>query len=113
MDLVFEGVTGWLVLQQFVLPFFLPAIVGYVSTRVTSARVQALSLLGLSAVTSLLTNMLNAYSSGDATFDLGLALVMTATTFFAGVAAHYGFLKPTGITAKALDSGRTDGRHEA
>lgn len=107
MDLIFEGVTFWLLLQVFGLPVFLPLLVGLVTTRITHPRTQAILLLFLSVVTALLTNMLNAFQSGQASFNLGLALVTAFTTFIFGVGVHVGFLRPTGATGAVLDHGRT------
>lgn len=98
----------WLILQMFILPILLPMLVGIVSTVVTSARAKAIGLLALSVVTALLTNLFNAYQSGEATFDIGLALLSAFVTFVFGVGVHYGFLKPTGTTEVLLNTGRTE-----
>lgn len=101
------SVSGWLILQLFVLPVLLPLIVGLVTTKVTSSRVKSISLLGLSIITSLLTNILAAQQSGALEFDLGLALVTAFVTFVFGVGVHLGLLKPTGATNVVQNTGHT------
>lgn len=98
MEITF-AIDIWLVLQLLVLPVVLPLLVGLVTTRVTSSNAKALLLLGLSVVTSLLSNMLAAYENGNAAFNLGLALFMALTTFVFGVGMHYGLYKPSGASA--------------
>lgn len=94
------------IVQIMILPVILPILVGLVTTRVTSSGARAVLLAALSLVTSLLTEIVNAVNNNTA-YDLGQGLLLGMATFAVAVAMHYGLLKPTGVSAKAIDSGRT------
>ena len=81
-------------------------LVGLVSTKVTASGTKSILLLALSTITSLLSELLAAYQSGAMDFAFGTALLTALTTFVLGVGVHYGFLKPTGVTNKLLETGR-------
>lgn len=97
------SVTGWQVLS-FVVATVLPLLVGLVTTRVTSPGVRATLLLALSAVTGLLTELLEASTSSDS-YDLGQGLLTALTVFVVGVAMHFGLWKPTGASSAAIAVG--------
>jgi hypothetical protein len=78
----------------------LPVLVGLVTTRVTHSGIQAILLAGLAAATGLLTELGNAIAQGVA-FDMGTGLALALGSFIVAVALHYGFWKPTTVTAKA------------
>lgn len=91
---------------QLVLAVVLPILVGLVTTRVTSAGTKAWLLAGITLVTSLLTELARAISSGG-TYDLGVALLVAIPAFAISVASHYGLWKPTGVAGAAQDIGST------
>lgn len=93
-------INFWVLLQLFILPVVLPILVGLVTKLTTSGTKKALLLLALSVVTTFLNELLAAYQSGAASFDLGLALITSLVTFTIGVGIHTGLLKPTGVTKK-------------
>lgn len=78
----------------------LPIVVGLVTTKVTSANAKALTLLGLSLATSLVSAWILAVQSGT-TFDLWGAAYSFGAVFLIGVASHFGLWKPTGVAAVA------------
>lgn len=84
----------------------LPILVALVSTRVTSRAAKSWMLAGLSAVSGFLTEFIN---SGD-NFVWQQALLTTVVTFVVAVATYYGLWNPTGISDRALDTGRGGGR---
>jgi hypothetical protein len=102
------ALNWWLVLQLFILPVLLPLLVGLVTKYSTSSRAKAILLLALSIITALLTNILAAQQSGQAEFDLGLALLTAFVTFVFGVGVHLGLLKPVGATEAVQSTGNHD-----
>lgn len=75
----------------------LPAVVALVRARWGSSRLGALLLVALSVVTAVAAEIV-VDSVGDATFswvDVGERFVLL---FVVAVVAHFGLLKPTGIT---------------
>lgn len=93
---------------QLVLGVLLPVLVGLVTTRTTRAGTKAVLLAALSVLTSLLTELIGALQAG-AVYNLGMALVLGLGTFIVAVAAHYGLLKPTGVSGAAQNSLHTAG----
>ena len=89
----------------------LPLIVGLVTTNLTTAKFQAVLLALLTALTGFISEWISALNN-NTQFDIWTALFTWLTGFVAAVAAHYGFWKPTGTTARALGSGRK-AKHEA
>lgn len=83
-----------------------PLLVGLVTTRATDPGLKAIYLAALSVVTNLATEVGNALQN-DQPYNLGLALLAGLTTFVIAVSTHYGLWKPTGVTAKVLNSGVT------
>jgi ABC-type nitrate/sulfonate/bicarbonate transport system substrate-binding protein len=72
----------------------LPAIVALVTKRFADSAVKALLLLFLASVSGVLTQIVS--NGGD--FDVAPAAMAVLTAFGAAVLAHYGFLKPAGVT---------------
>lgn len=93
-----------LAVVQLVIAFVLPVLVGLVTTRVTSSAAKAWLLALLSLVTSLLVELARSLGEG-VTYDLGVALVAALPAFVVSVATHYGLWKPTGVAARAQDTG--------
>ena len=75
----------------------LPIVVGLITKASWSSGTKAWLLAGTSAVTGFFAEL---SSAGDG-FDYRAALVNAFVVFVAGVAAHYGFWKPVGVTEKA------------
>lgn len=83
----------------------LAIIVGIVTKLSTPSNVKALLLLGLAAVDGVMTE----YLAGPANFDLRWAALKALSAFLIAVGAHYGFLKPTGVSYTLQSKvGRTD-----
>jgi hypothetical protein len=85
---------------QLLVSTVLPLLVGLVTTRVTHSGVKAVVLAGLALLTSLLTELGVAVSSGTA-YDIGQGLLLAIPTFLVAVGMHYGLWKPTTVSAKA------------
>ncbi|MFE2544824.1 hypothetical protein [Actinacidiphila glaucinigra] len=83
--------------------FFLPVLVGLVTTRVTGAGTKAVLLLALSAASGFVTELANANPGYSATTGVVLAVV----AFIQGAAAHFGLWKPTGLAGAAQAVGST------
>lgn len=90
----------------FIVAVAAPVLVGLVTTRVTSSGRKAVYLAALAAVTGFGSEIINALNT-NTVYNLGDGLVAALTAFVIGVALHYGFWKPTGVTDKALDHGVT------
>lgn len=88
----------------------LPVLVGLVTTRVTHAGVKAVLLLGLSTINGLVVEYMSPHDAG---YSVQTAAVLALVSFAVGVLAHFGLLKPTGISGKAQDSLITSGSHAA
>lgn len=97
------------------LQFVLPLIVGLVTRPTTPGRVQAVLLLGLTAVAQFLTEWLDVARSEDGgAFDWRTVAWNVVLGFVIAVATHYGLWKPTGASARALAVGaRSDYRQAA
>jgi hypothetical protein len=92
----------WAIVVQIVLAVVLPILVGLVTTRVTASSTKAWLLAGLTLVTSVVTQLANAITTGTP-FDLGLALLAVIPAFAISVATYYGLWKPTGVGEKMQD----------
>lgn len=79
----------------------LPLLVGVVTKEVTSAGLKAILLAAFAAVSGFVSEML---AAGD-DFHLSTALITWAGTFLVAVGSHFGFWKPTGVTASAQKVG--------
>lgn len=88
--------TQTLLLLNVAVGTVLPALVGFVTHRHAPAQVKSLLLLALSAVSAVLTASIQ-----QGSFHYKAVLVSFATTFFAGVGAHFGLLKPAGVTGES------------
>lgn len=95
----------------------LPAVVALVTKRYADSGLKAIVLAALAAVTGLCTEWIAALNTGTA-FDWNSVLNFWVTSFLVAVAAHYGLLKPVGLSGtNGLVSLRTAragiGRHRA
>lgn len=79
----------------------LPVLVGLVTTKVTSSAVKSVLLLALSTLNGFVVEVANR----PAGFHLGTAVILSLIAFGVGVLSHFGFWKPTGITAAAQSLG--------
>jgi hypothetical protein len=79
----------------------LPVLVGLVTTRVTSAGVKAVLLLALSTANGFLVELAGPHDAG---YSWQTAAVLALVSFATGVLAHFGLLKPTGISRKVQDT---------
>jgi len=91
---------------QITLAVFLPILVGFVTTQVTSAANKSWLLAGLTMLTSLFAELSRALSQGS-TYDLGTALLAAVPAFAISVSIHYGLWKPTGAAAAVGATGVT------
>ncbi|QHB47196.1 holin [Arthrobacter phage AppleCider] len=102
----------WSLLQLFV-GAVLPLLVGLITTRMTAGNKKSILLLGLSIVTSALTELLSWYLGGqNGVFDVFQWLVMALLSFVVGVGLHFGFYKTPGkdgvsIADRLADKGIT------
>jgi hypothetical protein len=94
----------------------LPALVALVTSRVADKWIKSVLLIALSAVTGVLLEI----QAGGGAFSWKQALTTAAVTFASGVVAHFGALKPLGVTGSngviqsAVPAGvGGHGRHEA
>lgn len=94
--ITYSGIS-WVQLLTLLVSVVLPALVALVTRRMASSGLKAVVLVGLAAVTGFLSELLDALVHATV-FDLGAALMMWLTAFIVAVAAHYGLLKPTGVT---------------
>ncbi len=72
----------------------LPGAVALVTRRFADSAVKALTLVALTVLTSVVTQI--AANGGD--FDVAPTAMVFLTQFGTAVLAHYGVLKPTGVT---------------
>lgn len=89
----------------------LPLVVGLVTTRLTDGGAKAALLAVLTLITSGLTEFGTSLSTGT-DFDLGTWLIFAVGSFLTSVGFHLGLWKPSGATAAAQATLRTDGPHE-
>lgn len=94
--IMFSGFTleQWLML---LVSGVLPALVALVTKRMASSGLKAVVLLFLSALLGFATEMYNAVVHA-AEFNFGRVAAQWLLSFLVAVAAHYGLLKPTGLT---------------
>lgn len=88
----------------------LPVIVGLVTTRVTSAGVKAVLLLALSTANGFLVELMGPHDAG---YSWQTAAVLALVSFATGVLAHFGLLKPAGVSGWAQDTLVKSGTHAA
>lgn len=89
----------------------IPALVGLVTSRVTSSALKGVLLVGLSLATGVLTELGTALASG-APYDLGVGIINALLTLGVGQATYAAFWKPIGA-ADALQNLGTSGKHAA
>lgn len=78
----------------------LPVLVGLVTTRVTSAGIKAVLLLALSGVNGFVIEYAGPHPSG---YSVATAAVLALITFGIAVLAHFGLLKPAGVSGWTQD----------
>lgn len=78
----------------FLLSTVLPTLVAVVTAKVASSGVKALVLIVLNLITGTLTSL---YATGGE-LELKAAVIGFFVSFVTAVSAHYGFLKPAGVT---------------
>lgn len=78
----------------FILSTVLPILTGLATKRLTSSGVKAWVLLFLTILTGFFTSL----GPTGGRFELKAALVGVFVSFITAVGAHYGFLKPSGVT---------------
>jgi|SRR3954468_20283088 hypothetical protein len=78
----------------FLVSAVLPLFVALVTSRVANGTVKALILIALNVITGFLTSL---YATGGV-FELKAALTGIFISFVTSVAAHFGVLKPSGVT---------------
>lgn len=78
----------------------LPMLVALVTARVASGSVKAVMLAALSAVAGVLAALVEVGGTLSA-LDLNTVASAAVTTFLVAVGAHFGLLKPTGVTGSA------------
>ena len=98
MDIVFSIPPALVI--GLIVSTILPILTGLVTTQVTSSGRKAVILAALAAATGLGTELLSAIQAG-VQYDLGTGLILALTAFLVGVAMHFGFWKPTTLSAKA------------
>lgn len=86
-----------LLLANLALSVVLPSLVALVTRRLSAPQVKTTVLLALSAIAGTLTQL----TTNGGEFEFKTALASFGTTFLASVSAHYGLLKPAGVTGDA------------
>ena len=118
--ITFTGFSGVQILTL-VVSVVLPVLVALATSRLASPGLKAVVLALLAAAVGFLSELLDALHAGTP-YDVGAALLTWLGAFVVAVAAHFGLLKPTGITgsrgavAAAVPGGvgsDDPGRHEA
>lgn len=82
-----------------------PIAVGLVSTRVTSSAAKAILLATISLVSGIVSSLLAAVLAG-VPFDIVGALLTGLAAWLIAIATHFGFWRPTGVSAALVDAGR-------
>jgi peptidoglycan/LPS O-acetylase OafA/YrhL len=101
-----QFVPSWVGILTLVVSVILPALVGLVTKVVTSPNKKAIILTLLSALTGFGGELLNALVNHTA-YNVFAGIITFVTAFIIGVAVHFGFLKPTGISTKLQAVGTT------
>lgn len=81
-----------------------PLIVGAITKKYTKPAVKAVANVATSAVVGSLAYLVTANG-----YDLGGFINHTGEAFISGIAAYYGFFKPSGIAEKVQDKTATFG----
>lgn len=88
--------TSTSALLLFAVSVLLPLVVGLVTTNVTSPHLKAILLLLFTAI----NGFLNQWISQGSDFQWRAAVVSWIFSYVTALALHYGYLKPSGVTAK-------------
>jgi len=94
-----------------VIGVLLPLLTGLVTRSTASSNTRAVTLLGLSAVTSVLTELADTLGTGAA-FDVGASALAALGTFVTGVGIHFGLLKGTALSEWAKATSGFIGRRD-
>lgn len=89
---------------SFLIGVILPLLTGMVTRWNATGHTRALVLLGLSVITSFLTELVNALNTGQV-FDAGAAIIGAFTTFLVGVGTYFGYWQTTAVAKSARQSG--------
>lgn len=108
--IVFD-VPVWLVIQL-IAGALLPLVVGFITHKLADPGLKATLLIGLSTVTSLLTELADALQTG-VTYNLGSALIFALITFLTAVGTLHGFYMPHGMDEAVAAKGFSIGRQDA
>jgi hypothetical protein len=76
-----------------IVSFIIPILVGLVTSRVANGTVKSLTLFVLAAVVAVIAEAIDKGS-----FSTFQAFMLFAQNFLVAVTAHYGVLKPSGVT---------------
>lgn len=76
-----------------ILSFGIPIVVGLITNRLANGALKSLTLFALAAIVAVLAEIVDKGS-----FETFNAFMLFAQNFLVAVTAHYGFLKPSGIT---------------
>jgi hypothetical protein len=96
---VTETGVGTADLVEVLVAVILPILVGLVTKASTDARVKALLLAALSALSGLAQGFLD--TAPGTVWDWQQAILSAVTTFVIAAASYYGLWKPTGVAATA------------
>lgn len=94
----------WAQMLSFLIGTVLPLLVGLVTNWSTRPAVRAVLLLFLSAVTSVLTELLDALTN-HTPFAVWPVVFTALGTFLIGVGMHFGLWKPTNTSDKLIAVG--------
>lgn len=92
-----QFMPSWVGLLTLVVSVVLPVLVGLVTQVKTNPTLKAVLLVVLAAVTGFLSELLNALVTGSV-YDIFTGLITFITALIIGIALHFGFWKPTGVT---------------
>lgn len=97
--ITFSGFT-WVQVLTLLVSVVLPALVAVVTKRMASPGLKAVTLLLLAAVNGFLSELLDALVTA-LPFELSAAAMGWLMSFLLAVIAHYGLLKPIGLTGSS------------
>lgn len=91
---------NWITLLTFLVAILLPLLVGLVTKLDTKPGRRAILLALFAALAGFLNELITALTTGGA-FNVSEAIFLWLGVFIISVAAHFGILKPTGLSTKA------------
>jgi hypothetical protein len=94
--ITYSGFT-WVQLLTLLVSLVLPLLVAVVTTRLASPGLKAVVLAFLAALTGFGSELLDALVNHTA-YDVGAAVFAWTYSFILAVVAHFGALKPAGVT---------------